>query len=83
MKVAIEALRKAGAEHVTVAIPTAHKESVESILKAVDDVFCPNLRSGWQFAVASAYEKWSDVTEQEVIHILENSNSFQMATLGE
>jgi predicted phosphoribosyltransferase len=83
MKVAITALQRAGAAHVTVAIPTAHKESVESILKAVDDVFCPNLRSGRQFAVASAYEKWSDVTEQGVIHILENSNSFQMATLGE
>lgn len=83
MKVAITALQRAGAEHVTVAIPTAHTESVKSTLKAADDLFCPNLRSGWQFAVASAYEKWSDVTEQEVIHILENSNSFQMARLGE
>ncbi len=79
MKVAIEALRKAGAEHVTVAIPTAHAESAESVLKTADDMFCPNLRSGLQFAVASAYEKWSDVEEEEVIHILERSNAFHMA----
>ena len=79
MKVAIEALQRVGAERVTVAVPTAHTESAQSVLKTADDVFCPNLRRGWQFAVASAYEKWSDVTEQEVIHILESSNAFQMA----
>jgi predicted phosphoribosyltransferase len=69
----------ARSEHVTVAIPTAHAESAESVLKTADDMFCPNLRSGWQFAVASAYEKWSDVKEEEVIHILERSNAFHMA----
>ena len=83
MKVAIEALRKAGAEHVTVAVPTAQSKSAKNLLKAADDIFCPNLRRGWQFAVASAYEKWSDVTEEEVIHILEKSNEFRIATFSE
>ena len=78
MKVAIEALERAGAAHVAVAVPTAHAESVESVLKTADDVFCPNLRRGWQFAVASAYEKWTDVTDTEVIQILENSQDFKM-----
>ena len=78
MKVAIEALKRVGAANVAVAIPTAHAESVQGVLNTVDDVFCPNLRRGWQFAVASAYEKWTDVTDTEVIQILENSQAFKM-----
>jgi predicted phosphoribosyltransferase len=75
MIVAIEALRKSGAENVTVAVPTAHLESARKIIKIADGMFCPNLRSGLQFAVASAYEKWSDVTEEEVISILKSSTT--------
>lgn len=78
MIVAIEALYRVGANHITVAVPTAHTESVQPVLKAADDIFCPNLRRGWQFAVASAYEKWTDVTDTEVIQILEKSKAFKI-----
>lgn len=78
MMVAIEALRKAGAENIIVAVPTAHLESARKIIKIADGVFCPNLRSGQQFAVASAYEQWSDVTEQEVISILGSTATYRL-----
>jgi predicted phosphoribosyltransferase len=71
MLVAVEALKKAGANHIIVAVPTAHKESLDAIISKVDAVFCPNIRSGLRYAVADAYERWSDVDESEVLNNLE------------
>jgi len=71
MLVGVEALKKAGAEQIIVAVPTAHKEALNIILPKVDAVICPNIRSGWRYAVANAYERWSDVDESEVMKILE------------
>ena len=67
MLVAVEALKKAGSSHIIVAIPTAHKESIDVIISKVDAVFCPNIRSGLRYAVADAYERCSDVSESEVL----------------
>jgi predicted phosphoribosyltransferase len=71
LRVAIKALRRNGATNLTLAVPTAHSESVQVILEQVEAVYCPNLRSGLSFAVADAYERWSDLGEQEVIKILQ------------
>ena len=71
MLVAIEALQKAGVAHTIIAVPTAHKESMNSIVSKVDAVFCPNIRRGLRYAVADAYEWWSDVDESEVVKIME------------
>ena len=70
MLVAVEALKKAGAERIIVAVPTAHKGSMSAIVSKVTAVFCPNIRSAWRYAVADAYERWSDVDESEVMRIL-------------
>jgi predicted phosphoribosyltransferase len=70
MRVAVEALCKAGADHMIVAVPTGHSGSVEGITSEVEAVYCPNIRGGWRFAVADAYEQWSDVNEGEVVKIL-------------
>ena len=70
MRVAVEALRKTGADHIVVAVPTGHLGTVERIAGEVDTLYCPNVRGGWRFAVADAYERWSDVDEAEVIRIL-------------
>lgn len=70
MRVAVEALRKTGADHIIVAVPTGHLGAVEHIAREVEALYCPNIRGGWRFSVADAYEQWSDVDEQEVITIL-------------
>jgi putative phosphoribosyl transferase len=70
LHVAVKALRKAGATNVVVAVPTCHLESAHMILAEVEAIHCPNVRSRLSFAVADAYEQWSDLTEQEVIKIL-------------
>jgi len=72
MRVAIEALKNAGAIHIIVAVPTGHDNAVKTIALEVDALYCPNIRRGWQFAVASAYKRWSDVDEAEVIQILQD-----------
>jgi len=71
LRVAIKALRRNGAANVILAVPTAHSESVERILEEVDAIYCPNLRGGPSFAVADAYEQWSDLDEQKVLGLLE------------
>jgi predicted phosphoribosyltransferase len=70
MLVAVEALSKAGAEHIIVAVPTGHSGTVEKIATKVKALYCPNIRGGWRFAVADAYEKWSDVKNEEVSEIM-------------
>lgn len=73
--VAIEALRKAGCQHIILAVPTAHQESIRRIMGKVEAIYCPNLRGGLSFAVADAYEHWRDLDEEEVKKILADFNA--------
>lgn len=68
--VAVDSVKKAGAASITVAVPTAHRESIHRIVEHVDAVYCPNIRSGMSFAVADAYIQWSDVAEAELLDLL-------------
>jgi len=70
MLVAIEALKNSGADKIIIAVPTVHLENIKQFLTLVDEIYCPNVRSGWSFAVADAYQYWSDVSEDEVMEIL-------------
>jgi len=70
MHVAVEALQKAGTNSITVAVPTGHQRSVESIAGEVDTLYCANIRGGYHFAVADAYERWSDVDEEALASLL-------------
>jgi predicted phosphoribosyltransferase len=70
MSVGVEALRKSGAGEIIVAVPTGHLDSVERLAREADVIYCANVRGGWRFAVADAYEHWSDVAEEELIEML-------------
>lgn len=72
MRVAVEALSAQGAVSLTIAVPTAHREAVANLAPSVEVVYCPNVRGGWSFAVADAYERWSDVTEEEAVELVRN-----------
>ena len=71
LRAAVAALRATGAATISVAIPTAHESSARAIAPSVEAFYCPNVRSGHQYAVADAYKEWSDVGEDEVRAILE------------
>jgi putative phosphoribosyl transferase len=69
MLVGVEALRNAGARQIAVAVPTGHNNSVRMMADHVEKLYCANIRHGLSFAVADAYERWSDVSDEEVIEI--------------
>ena len=70
VRAGITALHRLQAGAVMIAVPTAHDTSLKEIARAVDAVYCANIRSGYRFAVAEAYETWSDISEQELDKML-------------
>jgi len=73
MATAAEAVRAAGAGCVIVAVPTGHQSAVTWVAEAVDEVHCANVRSGRSFAVADAYENWSDLDDAMALEILDRA----------
>ena len=71
MRVAVEAVRNAGASVVVIAAPTGHLRAVEQLGEEVDEIVCANIRGGDSFAVADAYERWTDVPEIVALEALE------------
>lgn len=70
LRVAITALMNSGAGRIVVVVPTAHREALAPLMGRVEAVYCPNIRSGPQFAVASAYQYWDDVDENQAAELL-------------
>jgi putative phosphoribosyl transferase len=68
---AVEAVRRLCADKILVGVPTGHAGAIERIAAEVDAVYCPNIRQGLSFAVADAYQRWSDVDESAVVAIME------------
>jgi predicted phosphoribosyltransferase len=76
MAAALTALHRQGAERLAVAVPTAHADSVGRLAGLAQRLYCPNLRTGYPFAVAAAYLRWSDVSEAEVVEALQHCVQF-------
>ncbi len=79
MRGAVEALARAGAKRIIAAVPTAHGESVDKLLAGgqVEAVYCPNLRTRYEYAVAQAYLNWHDMSDQEIVTELAEFRRFQ------
>jgi predicted phosphoribosyltransferase len=71
MKAAIESVRTLEPSSITIAVPTSSGSAADLISKEVQSLICPRIESGFIFAVANAYRKWHDVSDSEVIDILE------------
>jgi predicted phosphoribosyltransferase len=70
MLVAVAAVEAAGGAPPVVAVPTAPEDTVARFAERSAAVYCANIREGRPFAVADAYEHWSDVTEETAVEIL-------------
>lgn len=70
MAVAAEAAGNEGAQDVVVAVPTAHPDAIRRLAPDVRAVYVANLRSGVPFAVADAYHRWSDISEDQASRLL-------------
>ena len=69
MLAAIGALRGIGGRNVIVAVPTASATAIELVAPAVESLYCANFRGGPSFAVASAYQHWEDVKEEDAVSL--------------
>jgi len=66
IRATIEALRRAGASRIILAVPTASTLAAKEMAGIADQVYCPNLRYGQRFSVAGAYREWRRISESEV-----------------
>jgi predicted phosphoribosyltransferase len=79
MRTAIAALRRLDAKRIVVAVPTGHDHSVREITGFADEFYCANVRAGVRYAVADAYEHWSDVTEDAAVALLTAATAWPAA----
>jgi putative phosphoribosyl transferase len=70
MMVAIRMVRRRNPSRIVVAVPTASWSTVKLLSEEVDVIVCPNIRTGFSFAVADAYRNWYDLSRGEVIELL-------------
>jgi len=69
---AARSARKKKPQKIIIAVPTASMGAIHLLAPEVDEIVCLNIRSGPVFAVADAYEKWYDISDEEVIKTLES-----------
>lgn len=70
MTAAVRAVRKREPSQVVVAVPTASASTIRLLAPEADLIVCPNVRSGYSFAVADAYRNWYDLEREEVVGLL-------------
>jgi putative phosphoribosyl transferase len=70
MLASVAMAKKASARETIVAVPTAPQSTIDRIQSEVDKVYCANIRTTAYFAVAEAYRNWYDLSEAEVLKIL-------------
>ncbi|MEM2915554.1 MAG: phosphoribosyltransferase family protein, partial [Candidatus Bathyarchaeia archaeon] len=66
MLTAIKAVRKHNPQKVVIATPTASLSAIEILKSEADIIICLNIRGGPIFAVADAYKRWYDLSDEEV-----------------
>jgi predicted phosphoribosyltransferase len=72
MKASIHLCKKRKAAKTLVTVPTAPLRTVQELYDVFSaDIFCANIREGMSFAVADAYKNWHDLSENEIMHLLE------------
>jgi predicted phosphoribosyltransferase len=72
MLAAVRAVRRRKPSQIVAAIPTASASTIKLLAPHVDTIVCPNIRSGYSFAVADAYRNWYDLDRTEVINLLKS-----------
>lgn len=73
MFAAVRAARSEGPREVVVAVPTGSADAVTFLAREADLVICTNVRTGYAFAVAEAYERWYDLSDRDVKDILKQA----------
>jgi predicted phosphoribosyltransferase len=72
MEAAVSIVKSHRPRSMLVGVPTASHRAWQRIRPLVDDLICPDISRLPFFAVAEAYERWYDVSEEEVIRLLDS-----------
>jgi len=80
MMTTLRALRSRGVREAVVAVPTAPVSAINLVKPHANRIICLNIRSGPIFAVANAYKVWYDLTDGEVIDVLEKHGFYAQFT---
>ncbi len=80
MMTTLRALRRIGVREAVVAVPTAPVSAINLVRPYANRIVCLNIRSGPIFAVADAYKVWYDLTDGEVVDVLEKYGFYIKAT---
>jgi predicted phosphoribosyltransferase len=71
MVAAVKSMRRRKAAKIVVAVPVASGSAYDLVKRIVDELVCLVLARTYGFAVASFYQRWHDLTDEEVIKHLE------------
>jgi len=75
MLAAVESIRTQRPLEIVVAVPTASAGAIELLAPKVEKLVCLNVRRSPIFAVADAYEKWYDLSDDEVLEFLKRKET--------
>ena len=75
MLAAVESIRTQRPEKIVVAVPTASAGAIGLLAPKVEELVCLNVRRSPIFAVADAYEKWYDLSDDEVLELLKRKET--------
>ena len=73
MIAAVEYAKKRNPSRIVIAVPTGSHKTVKKISPFVDVICCLNIREDYPYAVAEAYRNWYDVSDEEVLRIINES----------
>lgn len=71
MIVAVRFLKEKRVRPILVAVPTSPEATLQLLVPMTDEIHCPNVRTFSPFAVADAYENWYDLSDREVVRLVE------------
>jgi len=74
MLAALEFLRDQAPGNLVAAFPVAHANAYELTREKADRVVCLHVDHGYSFAVASFYRSFPDMTDREVLRVMEEAN---------
>ncbi len=80
-RAALRALAKAGARHVTLAVPVAPPDVLESLRGEADEVVCLAAPADFR-AVGLHYENFDQTTDEEVVRLLDEARAFAQRPAG-
>lgn len=77
MLAAIEAISLEEPAEIIVAVPTGSAGAVSVVSEKTGTIICLNFKDRYPFAVADAYRRWHDLSDEEVMESLRNLDSNQ------